>query len=109
MEFTNEKKDGFLVVGVSGRMDTTTADQFEEQCEQWLADDETRVVVDMGGVEYISSAGLRSILVAGKKLKAQGGELRFCALTDMVSEVFATSGFGAMFKVFETQQQAVGD
>ncbi|MGE4504695.1 MAG: STAS domain-containing protein [Desulfovibrionaceae bacterium] len=107
MEFSSETKGGYLVVSASGHMDTTTAQEFEAQCEEWIAQGTYKVVVNMSGVEYISSAGLRSVLVAGKKLKAGSGELRFCGLTDMVREVFTLSGFGAMFKIFETPDQAV--
>lgn len=107
MEFTNTKIDEYYVVDVSGRLDATTACEFEEQCDKWLAENEIRVVVDMEKVEYISSAGLRSILTSAKKLRAKGGELYFCGLTGMVADVFKMSGFAAMFKIFETREQAI--
>lgn len=109
MEFTNEKIDDCYVVAVSGRLDATTAGKFEEQCDKWLSQDQLHIVVDMGQVEYISSAGLRSILTSAKKLRAKGGDLLFCELKGMVAEVFKMSGFAAMFKISETREQAISN
>jgi len=109
MEFTNNKLGDYYVVDVAGRLDATTSHEFEEQCDRWLSRDEIRIVVDMSGVEYISSAGLRSILSSAKKTRARGGDLFFCELTGMVADVFKMSGFAAMFRIFETREQAVSD
>ncbi|MBU1249244.1 MAG: STAS domain-containing protein [Proteobacteria bacterium] len=108
MEFTSSKQGEYLVVTTVGRLDATTSHLFEEQCDQWLADDNTRILVDMAGIEFISSAGLRSILASAKKLKGASGDIRFCGLSGMVSDVFKVSGFGTMFKLFDTQEQALG-
>ncbi|MDY0189236.1 MAG: STAS domain-containing protein [Desulfuromonas sp.] len=107
MEFTNTKLADNYVVDVAGRLDATTATEFEKQCDQWLAAEEYSILVDMSGVEYISSAGLRGILTSAKKLKAQGGNIRFCALQGMVADVFKMSGFSAMFQVFDSKDQAI--
>lgn len=107
MEFTQDKNGDFLVVKVSGRLDATTAPEFEAQCDSWLEAAEHQIIADMSGVEYISSAGLRSILTSAKKLKAKSGEIRFCNLSGMVADVFKVSGFAAMFKIFADLDQAI--
>jgi len=107
MEFNSTKNGDTLVVLVSGRLDAITAAEFDAQCQIWLDKGDTRVVVDLGKLEYISSAGLRSILSAAKKLKGVQGELRFSGLTGMVEEVFNVSGFTAMFKVFPNPEAAL--
>jgi anti-anti-sigma factor len=56
----------------------------------------------------MSSAGLRSILSLGKKVKAQGGSLVFCNLQGMVQEVFDVSGFTSIFSVYASQEEALG-
>lgn len=109
MEFSNNKTDNYYVVTVTGRLDAATAGEFEEQCDKWLYQDEIHIVVDMGGVEYISSAGLRIILISAKKLRAKGGDLFFCELKGMVADVFKMTGFAAMFQIFETRAQAISD
>jgi anti-anti-sigma factor len=68
---------------------------------------ETTFVVDLEGVEYMSSAGLRSILVVGKKLKTLGGSLSFSSLMPNVAHVFSISSFGSMFPVYDSLEKAL--
>lgn len=107
MEFTETKEGAFLVLAVAGRMDTLTAPEFEARCAACLEAGSKRLVVDLSGLEYISSAGLRSILSAAKKLKAAGGDMAFCALSGIVAEVFAVSGFNKLLPVLPTREQAL--
>lgn len=107
MQFTASKNGAYLVLAVSGRMDAMNAPEFEAECGRRMAEGEKRLVVDLSALEYISSAGLRSILAAAKKLKAQGGELAFCCLSGIVGEVFAVSGFSKLLPVFPTREAAL--
>jgi len=107
MDFNCTKNGDALVVIVSGRMDAITATEFDTQCQSWISDGETKVVIDLSDLEYISSAGLRSILAAAKKLKGVQGELLFSGLSGMVEEVFNVSGFAAMFKIYKTPEDAL--
>lgn len=107
MEFITTEKNGKLVVEVKGRLDAVTATDFDAQCAIWLAGDNTNVIADLQGLEYISSAGLRSILTAAKQLKGVGGSLCFSGLNGMVEEVFAVSGFTAMFTMYPTVDDAI--
>lgn len=63
--------------------------------------------MDLSGVEYISSAGLRSLLVLGKRIKAKGGTLLLVGLQGMVKEVFDISGFAALFPVHASHEEAL--
>jgi anti-anti-sigma factor len=107
MDITQTKEGAFVVLAPAGRMDAITAPQFEERCLACLAGGDKRLVVDLSGLEYISSAGLRSILSAAKKLKAAGGDLAFCALSGIVAEVFSVSGFDKLLPVTATRQEAL--
>ena len=107
MEFQTEEKNQKTILKVSGRMDATTSSEFEEKCEELIKNGAMHIVVDLSGLEYISSAGLRSILAVGKKLKSDGGSVAFCNLTGMVKEVFDISGFGSHFAVHETLESAL--
>ncbi len=101
------KQDGYLIVAVSGRMDAVTSPEFEKAVGEWIDGGETRFIVDFGGLDYISSAGLRSILTIAKKLKMQQGALLLCALRDTVKEVFEISGFSTIIPVHESVEAAV--
>lgn len=107
MNFTDTKTGDALVVNVAGRMDAITAPEFDAQCQSWIDAGETKVVVDLSDLEYISSAGLRSILAAAKRLKGSQSELLFSGLSGMVEEVFNVSGFAAMFKIYKTSEDAL--
>lgn len=96
-----------IVAALKGRMDAVTAPDFDI----WLGDrmqaGENRLVLDMTGLDYISSAGLRSLLSAAKKLKAVGGKIVLCGLGGTVAEVFSMSGFMAIFTVVATPAEAL--
>jgi anti-anti-sigma factor len=111
MECTSRKMDKAVVIQVTGRMDAVTAPDFDAACGAWIDQGETRLVVDLTALEYISSAGLRSFLVVGKRLKGCGGTLALSGLDGMVREVFDLSGFAALFPVHpcpETALEALG-
>ncbi len=107
MQMEGSKQKGFWVVTVTGRLDTVTAPEFEKACSGWMEQGESAFVVDLGGLEYISSAGLRSILMVAKKLKSTGGSIVFCSLSSMVMKVFSVSGFASMFTIHDSLDKAL--
>lgn len=106
MKILSEKKESGMLFTVSGRMDVMTTTTFEKECQQVIDAGEKKLVIDLAGLEYISSAGLRGILSSAKKLKAAGGAIHFCGLAGMVEEVFLVSGLGSIFSVTATPDEA---
>ncbi|THB66329.1 MAG: anti-sigma factor antagonist [Desulfovibrio sp.] len=109
MEFESQKQGNSTVIKVTGRMDAVTAPEFEEKSGEIMEAGNTDFIVDFGSLEYISSAGLRSVLSVAKKLKAKQGGIRFCNLDGMVQEVFSVSGFSSMFPIFDTLEDALAE
>ena len=107
MEFSDKKVGECLVVIPQGRLDVVTAPFFDDVFQAHLDGGAIQLVIDMAGVDYISSAGLRSILLAAKKVRALSGDIRFCSMQGMVAEVFSISGFESMFSIFATVDEAV--
>jgi anti-anti-sigma factor len=107
MEFESSVHGTATVLLVKGRMDALTASEFEKECEALIQRGDRRLVADLSGLAYISSAGLRSILVVGKKLKALGGNVSFIGVSGMVGQVFAMSGFSSMFKIHDRLETAL--
>ena len=107
MEITARKEKGAIVVAVKGRMDAITAPDFEKHLGDLIAAGERKFIVDLSELEYISSAGLRSILVIAKRLKADHGDIRFAGMRGAVEEVFKISGFHSIFKIFPTWEAAL--
>ncbi len=92
-------------VSITGEMDAVTAPDFESTLSKMIAQGEMKFLVDLSGLEYISSAGLRSILAVAKGLKERGGELLFVGLHDHVRDVFELSGFYSIFRIFRTEDE----
>ena len=88
----NKTSDGSsLTVALEGRLDTTTSPQLEEELKSAL-DSVSALVLDMEGLEYISSAGLRVLLSAQKCMNRQGG-MKLIHVSDVVREIFEVTGF----------------
>jgi anti-anti-sigma factor len=107
MNVNTREENGYWVVRLEGRLDISNSTQFEQECMEWIGQGQRRFILDLGGLEYISSAGLRSILAATKKLKAQNGSLALCALSGLVEEVITVSGFDNILQVFPDLTQAM--
>ena len=87
---TNQERNG-VRINKSGRLDTTTAPDLEKEIGDSLEGVE-ELVMDMDGLEYISSAGLRVILKAQKQMNTQGS-MKLVNVNDSVLEVFDITGF----------------
>lgn len=95
------------VLAPQGRIDSNTSSTLETAALDVVNNGTTRLVVDLSDVDYISSAGLRVILLAGKKAKAAGGALVLAGLQPTIRDVFEISGFLRLFDVTETRAEAV--
>lgn len=107
MEISFDKQSKAVVVAVKGRMDAVSAPEFDSAMTGYIETGASRFVVDCSALEYISSAGLRSLLTTAKTLRARDGDLVFAALQDVVREVFEISGFGTIFSVFDSADMAL--
>ena len=107
MNVKTQEEKGYWVVKLEGRLDISNSSQFEQDCMNWIEQGQRKFIRDLGALEYISSAGLRSILAATKKLKAQNGSLALCSLSGLVEEVVTVSGFDNILQVFADLDQAM--
>lgn len=98
-----------LIVRVIGTVDGETAPEFRRVCHQSIAPGDHHLILDMTEMEYISSAGLSSLLSAGKEIDRQGGRLLVCGLASRVKQIFNLSGFDVLYPVFETREAALAD
>jgi len=93
------------VIEVSGRIDQAHAADFQEQLQPYLdgcAEGVPALLLDFSGVEYISSVGLRVLMLAAKQVKPQGGRIGIAALTPVVAEVFQISRFNLVIRVYDS-------
>jgi len=80
-----------LTVALTGRLDTTTAPELEKELKASL-DGVAALTVDMGGLEYISSAGLR-VMLSAQKLMAKQGAMKVTHVGETIMEIFEVTGF----------------
>ena len=100
-----------LVLGVVGRLDQDNCEGFRTELMGYVemnAHDGGSIVLDLSGLEYVSSAGLRCFMLAARQAKVQHGRIVVAALQSMVSEIFEISHFNLVFQVFPTVREALG-
>jgi len=107
MEIQLNKKQNILILSLKGRLDGVTANLVENEFEAQIERNETLFIFDLTHVSYISSAGLRAVLIAAKKTKAVKGKLAFVGLDDNVKEVFDMSGFSTILSIYPTENEAL--
>ncbi|WP_368640219.1 STAS domain-containing protein [Castellaniella ginsengisoli] len=107
MPFAIEKSGTVLVCQPQGLINSANAAAFEADLMAQVDKGEQRIVLDLARLDYISSAGLRVVLLLAKKLKQAGGALILCDIQPNVREVFEISGFLAILKVCDTRAEAI--
>ena len=107
MEIIEEKKSDVYMFKLNGSLDSNTSTTFEEKIMDAIQDGANKIVVDFGAVEYISSAGLRVLNKASKKLKHSDGRIILCRVEDYIKEVFEIAGFHHFLPIVATLDDAM--
>jgi anti-sigma B factor antagonist len=107
---THKELKRIALLEVQGRVDSTTASELGAALNKTIEDGKNRIVLDLREVEYMSSAGLREMVSALKRVQniAGTGDLRLASPSDRVREVLELAGLDEIFKIFDTQVDAVG-
>lgn len=107
MKIETHAEQGALVVVVTGRLDAVTAPAYVEVLREELAKGARRVVIDCSDLEYVSSAGLRAILLVSKDLDRIGGTQAYCGLSQQAKDLFKLSGFASIIQTHDTREAAL--
>lgn len=107
MEIATERDGGTLFLTVSGRIDGLNAHEFQDSATGAIEDADGNVILDFENVSYISSAGLRAVLLIAKSVRERQAQFAVCSLTKLVDEVFRISGFDNIVPIHETRAAAV--
>jgi anti-sigma B factor antagonist len=108
MEITVTEMNRVDLIVVSGRVDSSNASDIGERLNAQIDRGSINFVVDLSGVEYMSSAGLRELVAALKRAKKDGGDLRLCNPSPRVKEVLDLAGLTTIFDIYDDQVTAVG-
>jgi anti-sigma B factor antagonist len=106
MDITEDRSPNAVTLILSGRLDGTSSSAFESRVLGYIEAGDTRLIIDMAELAYISSVGLRVFLVAAKRLKPVDGRLALCALRPSIAQVFEIAGFSSMFTITDTRDEA---
>jgi anti-sigma B factor antagonist len=107
MEITHTNINNIPIVSVSGRIDGTTSKDLETTMNELIEHGRSEIVLDLQGVVYISSVGLRVLLSALKKVRPMNGDVKLVSLQPFVREVFEITGFTRLFSIYPSQREAL--
>ena len=106
MEISERKVGSVCIVGLNGRLDSGTSDTLAQRLHHLIDGGERRLVIDLEKLDYISSTGLRVLLVAAKRLKAVDGRIVLSSLKPHILEVFEIAGFKSIFPIYGNVDEA---
>ncbi|HPR32734.1 MAG TPA: STAS domain-containing protein [Prolixibacteraceae bacterium] len=107
MNLSKKEISNFCVLSIDGRIDTTNFNVFEKEITDVIEKGQKNILLNCKGLNYISSSGLRVFLIAQKKLMALQGKLHLCEMQPTIREIFDISGFSTIFKIFDTEEEAL--
>ena len=104
----NERSFGAAIaVSAAGRIDLSNADAFKDALSAAMGKAKAALIIDLAKVDYISSAGLRSLMIVFKAGKAEGKAFAVAALQPLLKEIFTISRFNLVFPIFDTVEDAL--
>jgi len=107
VEIGEQHEGNIIVLHPVGRIDNETSGDFQTRLLGAVTPEGAAVLVDFSAVDYISSAGLRALMMGSKQSKAAKGRLAVAALTPIVKEIFEISRFSFVVQVFGTAADAI--
>ena len=107
MDSSETRVGGAILLTPAGRIDLSNSDTFKDELLAALESAPSALIVDMVDVEYISSAGLRSLMIAFKASKGASKAFAVAGLQPLVLEIFTISRFNTVFPLFNTAREAV--
>lgn len=110
MPLAHRLYDHALVLAPSGRLDHDNCEAFREELAPFLvrsATEQLAIVLDLAGLEYVSSAGLRCFMLAAKQAKAQNSRIVIASMQPVVAEIFQIARFNLVFDAFPKVRDAL--
>jgi anti-sigma B factor antagonist len=107
MEINEQKTDQCVIIGVKGRLDTTNYSILEKKLMDLIEQHHDKILVECSTMDYISSSGLRILLMALKKVSLTKGKFVLCGLQENIHEIFEISGFTSIFEIYPSMEDAL--
>ena len=107
MEIHEQKTDQCVIIGIEGRLDTTNYTVLEKKLVELVDNHQDKILVECSKMDYISSSGLRILLMALKKITLMKGKFALCSLQENIHEIFEISGFTSIFEIHPSREDAL--
>ncbi len=107
MEIIESRNNGILIIKVNGRLDSNTYNHLSQKMDSLSR--ETKIVFDLSDLDYISSAGLRVVLMQAKKAKKMNGDFRLCNMKSFIKEIFDITGFSKILNIDSTLEISIAE
>lgn len=106
LSFETDTLQNVSIMKVKGRVDSETAPELDNALSKLLNENRNKIVLNLQGVDYMSSAGLRSLVKALKESQKSGGDVRLASVSEPIEVILRTVGMMQMFKLFSTSEEA---
>lgn len=106
LTISQEKKPSFTLFTLQGRLDAVTSPNLDKELQACEDNNPNSIILDMASVDYLSSAGLRSLLAGTKRQKARGKNFVVCNLMPGVAEIIRVAGFNQIFVIASSVEEA---
>jgi anti-anti-sigma factor len=109
MEISSKLAGPITIITITGSIDAMTYNQVISAVSQQVASGQVRILIDLGGVDFMSSAGLRAMLAGMQETREMGGDLRLSGAQPGIERVLKLSGFDSLLKSYPDLDQALAD
>lgn len=107
MEINQESIGNIHILSLNGRLDTMNFALLENEVNSFIKNNQKDIILDCQGLDYVSSSGLRVLLMSLNQVKAIGGKFSICNLQPSIIKIFKISGFDRLFNIFPGRAEAV--
>jgi anti-sigma B factor antagonist len=109
MEIAEQQAGSVTIVEIKGRIDSNSAKAFGERLSTLIKAGRARLVVDFKNIIYISSAGFRALLVAGRLAEETNGTLVLCSLSSEMQRLFDLGAFTDLFVIYTSREEGLAE
>ena len=107
MELIEKNTEKCMVIGIKGRLDTINYSILEKRLMELLDQNVTKILINCSQLDYVSSSGLRILLMALKRITMVKGKFVLCNLQENIREIFEISGFTTIFEIYPNEEEAL--
>jgi anti-anti-sigma factor len=108
MQMEEKQQGSWTLLAVAGKIDTTTSPEFQNRLLALIEKGTPKIALDLGGTDYVSSAGIRVVMMGLKAQRAKNGELIFCRPNENLRMLFDITGLTGLVKIFPALPDATG-